>query len=594
MTFFLQEPQRQIDLPARGTDTPLTSLWGGISAAVQKEQLESNANFRSGRERIASDDELAVEAARHMGADKIGGMVDAFNERARAAGMAERQMPADMADLPSVFGPNFSKAVLDEARNDPEWNGPDVSPETTEKRTNERMQKEHRDLTETLNAMGAGRWAAEIVGGIAGATADVRNLPFLAVGGGTGSLARIMGREAMLNVAAEGATMPDRFGMAERLNIPEPDVALTLAYAAAGGAIFGGAVEGLARGITYWRGTRTGNRTDIPRYEQEAGANAAEDAIADMAQPFQRIRESTHSTATRQSVEYDTTPTIARTGEVEAVAPPPSATPLNDLFDTPEARGGVGERQMDLEDLIAEAQARDPVAQEARSAPPAQPDTPEAPAPILTASSERELHRLSGGSKPLTEHIKRVYGGIQPGTRLAAELNARGITSKTAPGLFKKAGRPGFDNIPAAEEPHLAAVLGDDGNGYLSEDALAGALIDEAGGIPMPVSREQVDARVELDERRAEQERLDREAAVAAGQELDDQLFRLPEAPGWVDNPKEREAIHEARMSDLRELAGVDDSFSIGGLRVSDILDEMDADNDFAEMIQMCGRRATA
>lgn len=589
MTFFLNDPQAQIALQARGTDTPLTSLWGGISAAVQKEQLESNANFRTGRERIATDDELAVEAARHMGADRVGSMVEAFNERARAAGMAERQMPADLADLPSIFGPNFSKALLDEARNDPDWTGPDVSPEVTQKRTDARLQKEHQDLTETLNAMGGGRLAAEIVGGVVGATADVRNLPFLAAGGGTGSIARVMGREAMLNVAAEGATMPDRFKMAERLDIPEPDVAMTLAYAAAGGALLGGAVEGLARGITYWRGTRTAQRTDVPRYEQEAGANAAEDAIADVAKPFERIeREVARPAAAEVAPRSIDRPAAAP----DAVSP--RSDPLSDLFDQPEARGGVGERQMDLEELISEAQARDPVAQDAPKAPAAQSDPVESEQPVLTASIERELQRASGGSKPLIDHIKQRYGGVQPGSRLAEELKAMGVTSKTAPGLFRKTGRPGFDNVPAVDEPHLAAILGQDGNGYLDEMALADAIAEEIGGKPRPVSIEQENARVELNERRRAQEEQERGAAAVAGRELDEELNRLPDVPGWADDPKQREAIHEAQMTDLRELAGLDDGFMIGDMRVSDILDELDADEEFADVIQMCGRRTVA
>lgn len=223
-------------------------------------------------------------------------------------------MPEDLGDLPSIFGPNFSKQILDEARNDPAWGGPDVSPEAAEKRLNERLKKEHQDLTETLNTMSGGqRFIADVIGGIAGATADLRNLPFLIAGGGTGSIARIMGREAMLNVAAEGVTMPDRFGMAERLDIPKPDIAMTLAYAAAGGAILGGAVEGLARGITYWRGTRGAVQNErVPVYDQHLNADIAEDAIADLRHPFEKVQA--------EAVETPpvTSEPLAPGGEVEA------------------------------------------------------------------------------------------------------------------------------------------------------------------------------------------------------------------------------------------------------------------------------------
>lgn len=243
MTFFLNEQPGPVSVKARGVNTPLPSLWGGISAAFQKDSLEANNNFRIGRETIRQRDNLAVEAAKHMGADRIKPMVDAFNERARAAGMAERPMPDDLSKLPSIFGPNFSRELVETARQDPDWTGPDISDETVDKRVNERFQKERTDLEETLNAMGGGRGAAEIIGGLGSAVADIRNIPFLIFGGG-GSIARVMGREAMLNVAAEGATMPDRFEMAKRLNIPEPDVKMALAYAAAGGALLGGQSKG--------------------------------------------------------------------------------------------------------------------------------------------------------------------------------------------------------------------------------------------------------------------------------------------------------------------------------------------------------------
>lgn len=673
MTFFIREQPSTVQVEARGVDTPLTSFWGGIGAAFSREQVESNANFRVGRETIRTDDELAVDAARHMGADRIGQMVEDFNARARAAGMQERQMPEDMADLPSIFGPNFSKAVLDAARQDPEWGGPDVSPEAAEARTNERLKKEHRDLTETLNTMsGSTRWIADIVGGIGGATADIRNLPFLIAGGGTGSLARIMGREAMLNVAAEGVTMPDRFGMAERLDIPKPDVAMTLAYAAAGGAILGGAVEGLARGITYWRGTRVGQPNErVPVYDQQLNTDIAEDAIADLRHPFERVQAEAvetppvssapaaaggeveaaeaalrvaqaHAmmspTAANKSAERRATAELikARERAAQASAPkePPASSavddlqaafddavarfradpspenhhavnladvavrraksapqaaeaspaailrqePERDLFDAPGARGGVGERQMDIEDLIRES----------REATPIDDDDP------LPPQVERRLNTEAGGNRPLITHLKNNYGGISPTSRLGQELKAIGITPKDAPGLFRKAGAQGMDNIPASQEPHLAAILGQDGNGYLDEMALADAIAEEISGKPRPVNMDQENARIELNERRRAQEDREREMSAAYGRELDDMLFQAPEIPGWVDVPKEREAILEYRTDDLRTQIEMDGDRMIGDRSLSSILDELDADAEFADIAALCGTRRPA
>lgn len=593
MTFFIREQPSTVQVEARGVDTPLTSFWGGIGAAFSREQVESNANFRVGRETIRTDDELAVEAARFMGADRIGQMVEDFNARARAAGMQERQMPEDLGDLPSIFGPNFSQAVLDAARQDPEWAGPDVTPEAAEKRTNERLKKEHRDLTETLNTMSGGqRWVADIVGGIVGATADVRNLPFLIAGGGTGSIARIMGREAMLNVAAEGVTMPDRFDMAERLDIPKPDVAMTLAYAAAGGAILGGAVEGLARGITYWRGTRTGKPSDqVATFDQQLNADIAEDAIADLRHPFEKVQAETVETPRarpqKDAPEPIRLPDDTLTLETPSARPAQAQSapeailrqdPERDLFDTPEARGGVGERQMDIEDLIRESKEANPIDNE----------------DPLPPQIERRLNTEAGGSRPLITHLKNTYGGIAPTSRLGQELKAIGITPKDAPGLFRKSGAKGMDNIPASQEPHLAAMLGQDGNGYLDEMALADAIAEEISGKPRPVNMDQESARIELNERRRAQGDRERAASAAYGRELDDMLFGAPEVPGWVDVPKEREAMAEYRTDDLRTQIEMEGDRMIGDRSLSSILDELDADAEFADIAALCGTRRPA
>lgn len=553
MTFFLKDGALP-DVEARGVDTPLPSFWGGVSAAFQKEQLESNSNFRRQRETLVEEGALAVEAARHMGADRVRGMVDALNEKARAQGLPEREMPADLADLSAVFGPNFAKSILDEARNEPAWDGPDVSPETVEKRLNERMQKEHKDATETMSAMGGGAGVAGFIGAAGGMLADVRNVPFL-FGGGGGSIARVMGREAMLNVAAEAATLPDRFEMAERLNIPDPDIATTLAMAAVGGAALGGAVEGLARGITYWRGTRAIPSERVAAYDVEMNVDVAEDAIADGARVFDVVPEQIRETpkaeqaaepridAPQPRLADDAAP-VARAADTPPVEPPRSAEQaLSDLFDQPGSRGGVGERQVDIEDLIAESRAAEQGDAVAVSAPLDDP---------LPVSLERQLSRDAGGKRPLIQHMTSRYGGISPTSRLGQELRAMGITSKDVPGLFRKNGRAGFDNIPANEEPYLASMLGEDGNGYLNEDAIATAIAEEISGRPMPVSPEQQAARVELDERRIEQERRDREAAISAGRELDE-MDRWPEVPGWLDDPKAVEAVEGHALAQLRD-----------------------------------------
>ena len=90
-------------------------------------------------------------------------------------------------------------------------------------------------------------------------------------------------------------------------------------------------------------------------------------------------------------------------------------------------------------------------------------------------------------AKPFTNAIKG-RGGIKPGSRAAAELAARGITPATAPGLFKADGMADVDNIVASEMFDGPSVIAEDGNGYLSRDAVIEAIEREARGEKVPRS----------------------------------------------------------------------------------------------------------
>lgn len=107
--------------------------------------------------------------------------------------------------------------------------------------------------------------------------------------------------------------------------------------------------------------------------------------------------------------------------------------------------------------------------------------------------------------RPVLDMLKRL-GGIDPDSPIAAELKARGITSKTAPGLYRRQPqrvatpqgtqevRPlrELDNIPVAEVAERFAGRGvDDGNGYVSRQAWIDALEDEVAGRPWLTAEEQ-------------------------------------------------------------------------------------------------------
>ena len=79
----------------------------------------------------------------------------------------------------------------------------------------------------------------------------------------------------------------------------------------------------------------------------------------------------------------------------------------------------------------------------------------------------------------------RDAGGVRPGSTLAAELNAMGVTAKTVPGLFRKNGRGAADNFVRSEHPLFSQVGGDDDlGGYIREDEILDAIRDELFGAP--------------------------------------------------------------------------------------------------------------
>lgn len=111
------------------------------------------------------------------------------------------------------------------------------------------------------------------------------------------------------------------------------------------------------------------------------------------------------------------------------------------------------------------------------------------------ATATREMHKAypeTKQAKPFTYAMK-ARGGIQYKkngvlTPIAAELESRGITPKTARGLFREGGMADVDNIPASEVFKGPSVIAEDGNGYLSRDAVIDAIEREARGEKVPLS----------------------------------------------------------------------------------------------------------
>lgn len=298
MTFFLNGPA---EMPKIKADNPALDLptWGeGLGAAWTTSQLENDSNFVAARRRIGVKDNLASEIVPRLGMDQIRPIIEERNAKAIANGMPSQvvEIPDNVEDAVALMGPNFSERAIEMARKaaaaDPDaWADVDLSDEAIEERTNEILRAEYEDAQQILEMMPGGRGAAEFIGGMAGITADVKNLPFLALGGGGGSIFRVMGREAVINMGAEAAFLPSQYKMSERLDIPDPDVVTQLALAAGAGAVLGGAMTAAQRGWTYYRGR---NRVEpigrMGELESQAMVDQVEDILtSDTAQPFEQI-----------------------------------------------------------------------------------------------------------------------------------------------------------------------------------------------------------------------------------------------------------------------------------------------------------------
>lgn len=430
MTFFLEDTPEG-EMQARGLDLQPSTWAMGLGASFKKAALENDANFVAARTDADVRMDAASKAASILGRDWLASKLEDRNNRAREAGMPSqvKDIPETIDEMIEALGPNGARQIIDEARGaaevDPaKWANLDLTEEGLQREANARLQAEHQEAEDIL-AMLPGGGTAEFLGGMAGITADVKNAPFLFLGGGGGSFIKVLAREAMLNTAAEAAFLPSQFGMAERLEIEDPNIAEQLAFAAVGGAVFGGALEAGSRALKYF-GARS-EVAPLPGYSKadtDIIVSAVEDALAAGGDPVK-----------------------AATRATEALPPPKAPEPK-----------------------VAEADIRDEI------------DRAAADAEADLVANFPEM----GAKYPLGQLLRRL-GGVKTKTRNAAtgmdepsfaasELAARGITSRSHPWLFNnKTGRTDFDNIPSSEHKGLAETLGDEA-GYLPRDRLIDAL----------------------------------------------------------------------------------------------------------------------
>lgn len=473
MTYFLQSNDAP-KIKAQNPQSDLSSWFGGLGAAFTKSAMENDANFTAARKQRDVQFEMAQQAAPRVG---IQALNDWYTET--GAGYDHiRPAPQTTDEFFAMHGNEAYRMVLDVARQqadaDPaKWADMDLSDAAVEKQVNERLRTEYEDAQLTLDMMSGGRGAAEFLGGLGGITADIKNLPFLLIGGGSGSIMRVLGREAAINVAAEATFLPSQFDMAERLNIPDPDIRTQLAMAAVGGAVFGGLMEGGARAITYWKGRNV--IQPVPGYSMgtsDAMVTAAENAIAAGENPLQAVQQALKDTRPQpyileNPINPDRPPLITteRLPPIDGQEPQP--LPNETIISQAETAIDNAEKQFEAD--FPEMRFKYPLG--------------------------RVIQKLGGVKASVIRDGEKVR------TPLAEELANMGVTTRTHPFIFSQKGMADLDNIPANEHLGLSEVLPVDHlTGYFSREGLLQALGRElSGNGKTPMSGEILARRSEID-----------------------------------------------------------------------------------------------
>lgn len=308
MTYFLAQepviPRPQVG-PAAGESVGVPNFIEGTIAAFNVAQVENDSNF------------LINRTTRRISSDRARTAIDRLDQNEIARRIEEAGIyTGDMSPHEAIgANPKVTSLVLEMAReaasaSPDDWKDLDLSDEAITAEVNAYLRAEWEEGQAILNMMPRGHVAAGLLGGMAGITADVKNVPFLLLGGPSGSILRTMGREAFINMAAEAAFLPAQFEMAERLDIPDPNVVTQLALAAGAGAVLGAGFEGAARGLYYWR--NRSRPTVIPGYTVEETENL-----------LTQIEEALHSDDPFAAVDA-----IMRSAQADPPEPPAGRPPL--------------------------------------------------------------------------------------------------------------------------------------------------------------------------------------------------------------------------------------------------------------------------
>lgn len=243
---------------------------------------------------------------------------------------AQEPVAGAVPGAPLLLDDKRMEVMLLEARRlHPEaFEGKPITRAEIEAEVNGALRKEWDDAQATLSAAPDtffGRMVPEFIGRMGPAATDEVNGPLTILTAGVGTaanLGRMMLVEGGISVVGEALTLPDQFEMAERLDIPEPNVPAQLAFAGIVGAAIPGVLNVGGKAIT--GGARITNRALVATLrksasdltpEQRAAVNAVERVVA----------EEDTGPAARGADNWRETD--AAVGDIDAGRPPSSDTP---------------------------------------------------------------------------------------------------------------------------------------------------------------------------------------------------------------------------------------------------------------------------
>lgn len=546
MTFIIPE---STPVPVRrGPDIAPSTNAQAMGAAARDYLRSVNAFMQRQQQVVGEQDALAAQAMARLGPQGMKPIIEEFNRKTVDLGLPERTIPEDAApdDIMGKLGANGSKAVLEAARAaalaDPEaWADLDISPEGIEARVTERR-KADAQADADLIAMSPNPTRSSIIGSLAGGLVDPVNLALMPFGLGGGSILRIMGREAMLGAAAEGIQYPTATKVAAELDQQAPDLMKSLAIGAAGGAVLGGAIEGVPRAIralTYYRGMKGANApAGISPATHEAAIQKAEEALVSGADPLKAVRDVLASEPPPRREPLILTPDMsvtARTPEPTPLAPDPITT-----------------------------QSLPPIEGQAPTTPGETAAMAEAALDDAAALRKEAIGKKGGKGEyksPFLSALKSAGVRVDPDTPEGQALKALGITNKTLPGFFSrkaKGERTALDTLVASEwESSLPGIwdatgtprdITASGGEYLDLNGVMDVLRREQGGDLSWIRALDDAARLEKDADTVLSGRYNPQDAYLAGDKIDDDLFFNPDP--FDDPPPETFRLKKAEATD--------------------------------------------